>query len=157
MKTDFTKEEAIIVLIASVKSGQRNGAFSLRETKLLKDAIDCLQSSIADKPFADSERERRAVHTLLKGVDKAQQHGGERAFSIEDANLLYDISQFFLERYKAEKLNAIKKKIAARRIWRFLHTRFENGRQLHEFLWKPSGPIMNRDYEKCTGLKVPPV
>jgi hypothetical protein len=95
----INKENSITVLINSVRLGQKMGSYVLRETKLLKQAIDYFNPDVKDKPtFEDSENpEIVAVNLLLQGVQKAQAHGGEFSFSIDDAALLWDIMEFWIK------------------------------------------------------------
>jgi len=99
MSTTINKENSIAVLINSVRLGQKMGAYVLREVKLLKQAIDYFNPDIKDKPtFENSENpEIVAVNLLLQGVQKAQAHGGEFSFSIDDAALLWDIMEFWIK------------------------------------------------------------
>lgn len=75
------------------------GAYVLREVKLLKQAIDYFNPDVKEKPtFENSENpEIVAVNLLLQGVQKAQAHGGEFSFSIDDAALLWDIMEFWIK------------------------------------------------------------
>lgn len=97
--TPITKEYSITVLVNSVRFGQRMGAYALREAKLLKQAIDYFNPDIKEKPTFDgvSNPELAAVNLLLQGVQKAQAHGGEFAYSFDDAALLWDITEFWLK------------------------------------------------------------
>jgi len=99
MSTAINKENSIAVLINSVRFGQKMGAYALRETKLLKQAFDYFNPDIKEKPtFENSENpEIVAVNLLLQGVQKAQAHGGEFAYSIDDAALLWDIMEFWIK------------------------------------------------------------
>lgn len=49
--------------------------------------------------------------------------------------------------YDELKLENIAKKIAARKILRYLHGRFGNAQGLHEYIWRPGGPIMNTTFQ----------
>jgi len=54
------------------------------------------------------------------------------------------------EKEKITVLSNIRKKIAARKILRYLSNRFGDAQNLHEFLWAPGGPVMEDTYEtKC--------
>lgn len=97
--TPITKETSIPVLINSVRFGQKMGAYALREAKLLKQAIDYFNPDIKDKPTFEgvSNAEFAAVNLLLQGVQKAQAHGGDFAYSFDDAALLWDITEFWIK------------------------------------------------------------
>lgn len=99
MSTSINKENSVAILVNSVRIGQKMGAYVLRETKLLKQAIDYFNPDVKDKPtFENSENpEIVAVNLLLQGVQKAQAHGGEFAYSIDDAALLWDIMEFWIK------------------------------------------------------------
>lgn len=99
MSTAINKENSIAVLVNSVRFGQKMGAYALRETKLLKQAFDYFNPDVKDKPtFENSENpEIVAVNLLLQAVQKAQAHGGEFAYSIDDAALLWDIMEFWIK------------------------------------------------------------
>lgn len=97
--TPLNKENSVAILINSVRMGQKMGAYLLKETKVLKQAIDYFDPNVKDKPtFEDSENpEIVAVNLLLQGVQKAQNHGGEFAYSIDDAAFLWDIMEFWIK------------------------------------------------------------
>lgn len=97
--TPINKENSINVLLNSIRLAQKNGAYLLRESALLADAIDYFNPDVKEKPtFENSENpEVVAVNLLLQGVQKAQAHGGEFAYSIEDARLLWKITEFWVK------------------------------------------------------------
>lgn len=97
--TTINKENSIVVLINSVRLGQKMGAYILREVKLLKQAIDYFNPDVKEKPTFDNAEnpEIVAINLLLQGVQKAQAHGGEYAFSIDDAAFLWDIMEFWIK------------------------------------------------------------
>lgn len=97
--TTINKENSINVLVNSVRLGQKMGAFLLRESALLADAIDYFNPDIKDKPtFENSENpEVVAVNLLLQGVQKAQAHGGEFSYGMDDARLLWKIMEFWVK------------------------------------------------------------
>jgi hypothetical protein len=99
MSTQINKENSIAILINSVRMGQKMGAYLLKETKVLKQAIDYFNPDVTDKPTFESAEnpEIVAVNLLLQGVQKAQNHGGEFAYSIDDAALLWDILEFWIK------------------------------------------------------------
>ncbi|RKO94574.1 hypothetical protein BDK51DRAFT_26859 [Blyttiomyces helicus] len=84
MSTHINRKNSIAVLNNSIRMGQMNGAFLLREASLLKDA-------------KTNNPETVAVSLLLQGVQKAQAHGGEKAYSLDDAALLHKIHEFWLK------------------------------------------------------------
>jgi hypothetical protein len=95
----ITEENSITVLVNSVKFGQKMGAYALREAKLLKQAIDYFDANKKEKPTFDGADNPKlaAINLLLQGVQKAQAHGGEYAFSFDDAALLWDITEFWIK------------------------------------------------------------
>lgn len=99
MSTPITKENSITVLINSVRLGQRMGAYLLKEVSFLKKAIDYFDVNVKEenKPDLGENPEIVAVNLLLQGVQKAQQHGGEFSYSIDDAALLWDILEFWVK------------------------------------------------------------
>lgn len=55
----------------------------------------------------------------------------------------------YKERFFPDKiLERIRKRMAARRILRFMTKKFGSADGLHAHLWKPGGPVMNRDCHK---------
>ena len=96
---EITRENSVVILSNSVRMGQKMGAFLLREVSLLKKAIDFFNPDVETKPdFGDKQDpEIVAINLLLQGVQKAQSHGGELAFSIDDAALLWDIIEFWMK------------------------------------------------------------
>jgi hypothetical protein len=98
MTTAITKENSIAILSNSVHMGQKMGAFLLKEASLLNKAIDYFKSDVKEKPdfggVPVEQREIVAINLLVQGVQKAQSHGGEFAYSINDASLLWDIIEF---------------------------------------------------------------
>ena len=98
MSTEITKENSIPILVNSVRLGQKNGAYFLKECALLNKAIQYFNSDVKEKPFADAqEPEVVAINLLLQGVQKAQMHGGEHSYSLEDAALLSEILDFWVK------------------------------------------------------------
>ncbi|KAJ3228630.1 hypothetical protein HDU81_006020 [Chytriomyces hyalinus] len=99
MSSNINRENSIAILSNSVRMGQKMGAYLLREVSLLKKAIDFFNPEIKDKPdFGGSQDpEIVAVNLLLQGVQKAQSHGGEFSYSIDDAALLWDIMEFWMK------------------------------------------------------------
>jgi hypothetical protein len=100
MSIQINKENSITVLANSIRLGQKMGAFLMREAKLLKQAIDYFNPEVKEKPeiFKDVENpEVVAVNLLLQGVQKAQSHGGELAYSLEDAAVLWDVMEFWIK------------------------------------------------------------
>jgi hypothetical protein len=96
--TTITKENSIPILINAVNSGQRMGAYLLKDTKALQQAIDYFDPDVTEKPFSNSENpEVVAVNVLFQGIHKAQDRGGAHAYSIRDAALLYDILEFWVK------------------------------------------------------------
>ena len=96
----INKENSITVLTNSVRLGQKMGAYLMREAKLLKQAIDYFNPDVKDKPDfggSTSDPEIVAINLLLQGVQKAQSHGGELAFSLDDAALLSDIMEWWVK------------------------------------------------------------
>lgn len=95
------RKQRIAILINSVEAGQRMGAYLLREASLLKKAKDYFNEDLpADKKStfdgADNP-EMVAVNLLLQGVAKAQAHGGPNAYSLDDADYLWEITQEFMK------------------------------------------------------------
>ncbi|RKO94289.1 hypothetical protein BDK51DRAFT_28902 [Blyttiomyces helicus] len=99
MSTQINRKNSIAVLNNSIRMGQMNGAFLLREASLLKDALDFFDDNVKEKPTFDTadNPETVAVSLLLQGVQKAQAHGGEKAYSLDDAALLHKIHEFWLK------------------------------------------------------------
>ena len=99
MTSNINRENSIAILSNSVRMGQKMGAFLLREVSLLKKAIDQFNPDVKDKPdFGGSQDpDIVAVNLLLQGVQKAQAHGGEFSYSIDDAALLWDIMEFWMK------------------------------------------------------------
>ena len=99
MSTTITKESAITVLINSVRLAQKNGAYLLRESALLADAIDYFNPDVKEKPtFENNENpEFVAINILLQGVHKGQTHAGEFSYSLEDGRLLWKITDFLVK------------------------------------------------------------
>jgi hypothetical protein len=99
MSTPITKENSITVLINSVRLGQKMGAYLLKEVSFLKKAIDFFDPNVKpeNKPDLGENAEVVAVNLLLQGVQKAQNHGGDFAYSIDDAALLWDILEFWVK------------------------------------------------------------
>ena len=97
--TAINKENSINVLTNSIRLGQKNAAYLLRESALLADAIDYFNPDVKEKPtFENSENpEVVAVNLLLQGVQKAQARGGEFSYSVEDARLLWKITEFWMK------------------------------------------------------------
>lgn len=97
MSATFTKENTIPILINSVRRGQAMGAYECKECSILLKALQYFDPKITEKPFTNEQNpENVAVNLLLQGVQKANAHGGPYAFSIEDAALLWDITEFWI-------------------------------------------------------------
>ena len=99
MSNTINKENSVIILSNSVRMGQKMGAYILRESNILKKAIDFFNPDVTEKPDfgGTQDPEIVAVNLLLQGVQKAQAHGGEHAYSIDDAALLWDIMEFWMK------------------------------------------------------------
>ncbi len=52
------------------------------------------------------------------------------------------------QQWREERLLWIKKRIASRRILRYLIARFGTALNLHDYLWQPGGVVMNKDCSK---------
>lgn len=97
----INKESSIVALTNSVRMGQRMGAFLIREASLLLDAINYFNDDIKEKAeiFSNTEEpEIVAINLLLQGVQKAQAHGGEHAYSLEDAAYLWKVIDFWIQK-----------------------------------------------------------
>ncbi len=96
----LTRENTIAMLIQAVRNAHKMGAFALREMPTIKKAIDYLDPDVKEKPTFENNPENpevAAVHLLLQCVQRGQAHGGDRAYSIEDAALLWEITEFWLK------------------------------------------------------------
>jgi hypothetical protein len=98
----LTKENAISILINSVRIGQTKGAFLLKEASLLKKAIDFFNPEVKTKPdFGSSDDpEIVAINVLVQGVQKAQAHGN--AYSLDDAAVLWSVLEFLVKEVGSE-------------------------------------------------------
>jgi hypothetical protein len=97
----INKENSLNLLATSVRVGQKMGAYLLREASLLMDAIDYFNPDVTDKPTFEGTGSENpeivAVNLLLQGVHKAQMHGGDMSYSLEDARLLWKITEFWVK------------------------------------------------------------
>ena len=101
MASEINRENSIAVLVNSVNVGQKMGAYQLREAKLLHKAVQYFNPEVKTKPdFEGSANpEITAINLLLQGVQKAQLHGGDMAFSLDDAALISDVVDWLLKEY----------------------------------------------------------
>lgn len=107
----INKENSITILANSIRRGQKMGAFLMREAKFLKQAIDYFDPNVKEKPelFKDIENpEITAVNLLLQGVQKAQSHGGELSYTLEEAEILWDIMEFWIKEGGNQVVNTSK-------------------------------------------------
>lgn len=139
----MNKEEAVSILKKYCEEGQSKAMFPIRDARMLYDAVKYLDPKVplADKPLFDvhsSHREDVAIQLLLQGALKVK----------GNTPLLQSVMTVFVnDRKQRLKLEELKKKIAARKILRYLKRRFENGKALHDYLWSPGGVMMNRTYD----------
>ena len=99
-KVTFNKEKSIQILINSLERGRLMGAFSLRDAYAIKQALDFFNPEVETKPtFNDAANpEIAAINIFLQGVQKAQNHGGEYAFTFEEGALLWEIIEFWVNK-----------------------------------------------------------
>ncbi len=98
-KIALTKENSIQILNNSVDRGRLMGAFSLKDAYAIKQAKDFFNPDVKDKPTFNSapDPEIAAINIFLQAVQKAQGHGGEFAFTFDDASLLWEIIEFWIK------------------------------------------------------------
>ena len=75
------------------------GAFSLKDAHAIKQALDYFHPDVKDKPnFNDApDPEIAAINIFLQAVQKAQGHGGEHAYTFDEASLLWEIIEFWVK------------------------------------------------------------
>ena len=102
MSSGFTKENTIPTLRNAVLAGQKMGAYALKDTPHLLKALQYTDPEVTEKPDLGDVKDPElfAVSLLLQAIAKAQAHGGERAYSIEDAALLWEMTEFWIEEGK---------------------------------------------------------
>jgi len=149
MNIKIDQHNSIEILISSSRLGQRTGAYTFKECSMILDAIHYFdrttdKSSIL-KSFKPEDKEFRAFKILVDAVRKAQQRGGEYSFSIEDGAVIFRVISFLLEHYREPRMEKIRKKIAARKILRWMTNKVGTGKGLHDFLWSPGGPMMDTE------------
>lgn len=98
-KISLTKEKTIQILNNSLERGRLMGAFSLKDSHAIKQARDYFNPDVKDKPTFDRAEnpEIAAINIFLQAVQKAQQHGGEFAYTFEDSALLWEIVEFWIK------------------------------------------------------------
>ncbi len=98
-KIALTKENSIQILNNSLDRGRLMGAFSLKDAHAIKQARDFFNPEVKEKPtFNDApDPEIAAINIFLQAVQKAQGHGGEFAYTFEDASLLWEIIEFWIK------------------------------------------------------------
>lgn len=98
-KIVLNKENSIQILNNSLDRGRLMGAFSLKDAHAIKQARDFFNPDVKDKPtFNDApDPEIAAINIFLQAVQKAQGHGGEFAYTFEDASLLWEIIEFWIK------------------------------------------------------------
>jgi hypothetical protein len=90
----LTKENAPLILSNFIGLANLKGAFLLRESHLLKKAIDYVNPEVKTKPtFTENDVNPRitALRLLVQGAHKAQQQG---SFRIDDSSFLYTVCEF---------------------------------------------------------------
>ena len=96
----LNKENAVAVLINSVRLGQNNGAFLIQEVSLLKKAIDFFNKDVTEKPTFNSTEnpEIVAINLLIQACQKVNTTS-KNPLSIDDAALIFDCFEFFVKEY----------------------------------------------------------
>ncbi len=104
-KIALTKENSIQILNNSLDRGRLMGAFSLKDAHAIKQARDFFNPDVKDKPTFDNapDPEIAAINIFLQAVQKAQGHGGEFAFTFDDASLLWEIIEFWIKESSGNK------------------------------------------------------
>jgi len=103
----LTKDNAPIVLRHFIELANTKGAFLLRESHLLKKAIDYVNPEVKTKPtFTDNDTNPRstALRLLIQGAHKAQQQG---SFRIEDSSFLYSVCELVEKELEASDKEAV--------------------------------------------------
>ena len=93
VQPQLTKENAPLVLRHFIETANLKGAFQLRESYLLKKAIDYINPEVKTKPTIvenDANPRGTALRLLIQGVHKAQQQG---TFRIDDSYILYTVCE----------------------------------------------------------------
>lgn len=98
-KIVINRENSIAMLVQAAENAQKMGALHLRETPILKKALDYFKAEEDDKPDFDGAEnpELVALNILLQIINRAQRHGGELAYSVDDAALLWEITEFWIK------------------------------------------------------------
>jgi len=94
----LNKENSIQILMNSLEKGRLMGAFSLKDAHAIKQALNFFSPDVKEKPtFNDApDPEIAAINIFLTGVQKAQTHGGENAYTFDEASLLWQIVEFWV-------------------------------------------------------------
>lgn len=102
--TSLSKDKAINLLIQYVENAQKQGAFLLSESKILKQAKDYFDPSVKEKiPFTkndDQNQEHMALDLLAQAASVGNRKG---AFSLDDAAIVHDIIASLQQMIKKEQ------------------------------------------------------
>ena len=97
----FTKETALSTLTEAVKRAQKMGALNFRDCSLLQKALQYFDPEVEQKPDFNGvpNPELHAVRLMLEAVEKAQAHGGPSSFSIAEAAMIWDLTEFWIKEF----------------------------------------------------------
>jgi hypothetical protein len=84
------KNNSINILIQYIEVAQKAGSYDLKESDILKRAIDVLVNNVTDNEI----NETLAVNLIIQGIMKGQKSG---AYSLNDASLLHKVISFIVQ------------------------------------------------------------
>jgi len=105
----LTKDNAPLILRHFIELANTKGAYLLRESHLLKKAIDYINPDVKSKPsFTENDANPRstALRLLVQGAHKAQQQG---SFRIEDSSFLYTVCEMVEKELESSDQEVVQK------------------------------------------------